>query len=228
MGDNVNIRFLNRGPKVGEIWLYDQVGAGMFGGLSAKSFAENLRGLGKVDSINLRINSPGGYVFEGMAIYNTLKAHPAHIEVDIDGIAASIASVIAMAGDEVRMAANSMMMIHNPAGAAVGGADEMRKTADLLDQVKGLIVDTYANRTGQPSADLVAWMDAETWLTAAEAADLGFANSVTAEQKIAACYGFDLSSFKHAPKSLTLKNEGRPLRDMSAVRLNEMAKRIAR
>jgi ATP-dependent Clp protease protease subunit len=226
MGEKVNIRFLNRGPKVGEIWLYDQVGEGWFGGMSAKSFAEGLRALGKVDTINLRINSPGGSVFDGMAIYNSLKAHPARIEVDVDGVAASIASVIAMAGDDIRMAGNSMMMIHNPMGGVMGGADEMRKTADLLDQIKGLIVDTYASRTGQPAADLVGWMDAETWMTAADAKSNGFADSVTEEQKIAACYGFDLSVFKHAPKSL--KNEGRPHRDMSAVRLQEMGKRLTR
>ena len=139
-----NIRFVNRGAKTGEIWLYDQVGEGFFGGMSAKTFNDELNKLGKVDTINLRINSPGGSVFDGVAIYNTLKRHPARLEVDVDGIAASIASVIAMAGDEIRMAANSMMMIHDPYGMSMGNSDEMRKTADLLDQIKGTIVVNYA------------------------------------------------------------------------------------
>ena len=82
-----NIRFVNRGAKTGEIWLYDQVGEGFFGGMSAKTFNDELNKLGKVDTINLRINSPGGSVFDGVAIYNTLKRHPARLEVDVDGIA---------------------------------------------------------------------------------------------------------------------------------------------
>jgi hypothetical protein len=136
-----NIRFVNRG-KTGEIWLYDQVGEGFFGGMSAKQFNDELNKLGKVDTVNLRINSPGGSVFDGVAIYNALKRHPARVEVDVDGIAASIASVIAMAGDEIRMASNSMMMIHDPHGFSQGGAGDMRKTADLLDQIKNVISDT--------------------------------------------------------------------------------------
>jgi ATP-dependent Clp protease protease subunit len=198
-----NIRFVNRGNKTGEIWLYDQVGEGFFGGMSAKQFNDELNKLGKVDTVNLRINSPGGSVFDGVAIYNALKRHPARIEVDVDGIAASIASVIAMAGDEVRMAANSMMMIHDPHGFTAGGSSDMRKTADLLDQIKNVISDTYAKRTGQPTAKLEQMMSDETWLTAAEAEDMGFADNITAEQRIAACYDFDFSNFKHAPSSLT-------------------------
>src|SRR5258707_608582 len=129
-----NIRFINKGSR-GEIWLYDQVGEGWFGGMSAKTFVAEVQKLGKVDLINLHINSPGGSVFDGVAIYNNLKSHPARIEVDVDGVAASIASVIAMAGDEIRMAANAMMMIHNAMGMTFGDAEDMRKTADLLDQL---------------------------------------------------------------------------------------------
>ena len=163
-----NVRFLNRGNARGEIWLYDQVGEGWFGGISAKDFAQQVTLLGKVDTINLHINSPGGSVFDGVAIYNVLKNHPADIEVDIDGVAASIASVIAMAGNEIRIAANAMMMIHDPVGMSMGGAGDMRKTADLLDQIKGVIVDTYAKRTGQPADALETWMSDETWMGAAE------------------------------------------------------------
>ena len=197
-----NIRFINKG-KTGEIWLYDQVGEGWFGGMSAKTFVAEMNKLGKVDVINLHINSPGGSVFDGVAIYNSLKSHPARIEVDVDSVAASIASLIAMSGDEIRMAANSMMMIHDPMGVAVGSADDMRKTADLLDQVKGVIASTYAKRTGKKESEVAALMTEETWMTAAEAQDMGFADAVTAEQRIAACAGFDFSNFKRTPAQLT-------------------------
>jgi len=220
-----NIRFVNRGAKTGEIWLYDQVGEGFFGGMSAKTFNDELNKLGKVDTINLRINSPGGSVFDGVAIYNTLKRHPARLEVDVDGIAASIASVIAMAGDEIRMAANSMMMIHDPYGMSMGNSDEMRKTADLLDQIKGTIVDTYAKRTGETDSTIASMMTNETWMTADEAKRYGFADVITEEQRIAASYDFDFSKFKHPPKMLT--GGTTPARDMAAVKLQAMSKRIA-
>lgn len=200
----MNIRFVNKG-KTGEIWLYDQVGEGWFGGMSAKTFVAEVNKLGKVDIINLHINSPGGSVFDGVSIYNTLKNHPARIEVDVDGVAASIASVIAMAGDEIRMADNALMMVHNPSGVAVGDAEEMRKIADLLDQVKGVIASTYAKRTGMKEAEVMQMMTEETWMTAAEAQDKGFADVITAEQKVAACTGFDFSTFKRTPAQLTGK-----------------------
>jgi ATP-dependent Clp protease protease subunit len=203
-----NIKFVNKGSSRGEIWLYDQVGEGWFGGMSAKTFVAEVQKLGKVDTINLHINSPGGSVFDGVAIYNSLNSHPARIEVDVDGVAASIASLIAMAGDEIRMAANAMMMIHDPMGFAMGGAEDMRKTADLLDQIKGVIANTYAKRTGKKEADVMALMAEETWMTAAEAQDAGFADTVTEEQRIAACTGFDLSNFKRTPAQLTGKPRG--------------------
>lgn len=220
-----NIRFLNRGNKRGEIWLYDQVGEGFFGGMSAKTFSDELNKLGKVDVVNLRINSPGGSVFDGVAIYNQLKRHPARIEVDVDGIAASIASVIAMSGDEIRMAGNAMMMIHDPYGMSMGSAEDMRKTADLLDQIKTVIVDTYAKRTGESDAAIAQMMADETWMTAAEAQQHGFSDATTDEQRIAASYAFDFSNFKHPPKALT--GGATPARDMASVKLAAQGKRIA-
>ena len=220
-----NIRFVNRGKKSAEIWLYDQVGEGWFGGMSAKQFTEQLNGLGQVDTINLRINSPGGSVFDGVAIYNALKRHPARLEVDVDGVAASIASVIAMAGDEIRMAANSLMMIHDPYGMCGGNSEEMRKTADLLDQIKGVIVDTYAKRTGMAADVLAVMMSEETWMTAAEAQQHGFSDATTEEQRIAACYDFDFSKFKRPPKMLS--GGKTPARDMAAVKIAAQDKRIA-
>jgi ATP-dependent Clp protease, protease subunit len=220
-----NIRFENRGGKRGEIWLYDQVGEGFFGGMSAKQFADELQKMGPVETINLRINSPGGSVFDGLAIYNQLKRHPARLEVDVDGLAASIASVIAMAGDEIRMADNAMMMIHDPHGMSAGDADDMRKTADLLDQVKVSIIDTYAKRTRAKSADLAKWMADETWFGAADAIAAGFADKVTDAQQVAACYGFDLAQFKNVPQPILARAGGFPFSDMAAVKISRMGVR---
>lgn len=220
-----NIRFVNRGPKRGEIWLYGEVGDPMWGGMSAKMFAEELTKLGPVDSINLRINSGGGSVFDGLTIYNSLKRHPAEITVDIDGIAASIASIIAMAGDTIRIAANGMMMIHDPHGAVMGNAEDMRKTADVLEQVKGSLVDTYAARTGKPADDIAAMMAAETWFTADDAVAMRFADETTELQRIAA--HFDFSRFHNVPKQLARNAvHPTPARDMAAIRLTEMGHRL--
>lgn len=223
----MTIEFKARGT-TGEIWLYDQIGEGFFSdGVTAKSFQKDLTALGKVNTINLRINSPGGNVFDGLSIFNQLKAHPARIVVDIDGLAASIASVIAMAGDEIRMAGNAMLMIHNPHGMAMGDATEMRRTAALLDQIKGNLTDTYAARTGMMSATLNAWMDDETWLTATEAVQNGFADSVVQEQRLAA--HFDLGQFRNVPAALK-KEQAQATqaakRDINIVRLAQQADRI--
>lgn len=219
------IKFLNRGSKAGEIWLYDVVGEDWFGGMSAKQFGVELNALGAVDTINLRINSPGGDVFDGFAIYNQLARHPARVVVDVDGLAASIASVIAMAGDEIRMAKNAQVMIHNPHGVAVGDAMEMRRTAELLDRVREGIVTTYHDRTGSDRDRLLAWMEAETWFSADEAVSAGLADSVTEELKVAACAVPSVLRFKNAHGRTG--EPARPAYDMAAVRLAAMRTKIA-
>ena len=225
----MNTRFQAKGSNA-EIWLYDQIGASFWGdGISAKAFQKELTALGKVSTINLRINSPGGDVFDGLAIYNQLKQHPARIVVDVDGLAASIASIIAMSGDEVRMAGNAMMMIHNAHGMAVGDAGEMQRMAALLKQINVNLADTYAARTAQTPAQLQAWMDDETWMTADTAVQHGFADAITAEQPVSACFGL-LQNFRHVPSAL--RNQ-RPVdnnpthRDIAAVRIRQQAQRIA-
>src|SRR5690606_2370550 len=117
-------------------------------------------------------------VFEGNAIYNALVRHPARAEADIDGIAASIASVIAMAGERIHIAANAFIMVHNPRGVVWGEAADMRKMAGTLDTVRGSLVGTYARRTGRDTAQIEAWMDAETWFNAEEAVEFGFADEI--------------------------------------------------
>ncbi|MBH8609458.1 head maturation protease, ClpP-related, partial [Thermoactinomyces sp. CICC 10521] len=138
---------------------------------TALSFKNDLDAAGDVSTINLYINSPGGNVFEGVAIYNMLKRHKAQINVYVDALAASIASVIAMAGDTVHMPKNSMLMIHNPWSFAVGNAAELRKIADDLDRIGQSIKQTYLQKAGSKLTDekLQEMLDAETWLSADEA-----------------------------------------------------------
>ena len=197
-----NFRVRNASPKVGEIFVYDVIGADWWGdGITPKKFADALASLGRVETIQMRINSEGGDVFDGFAIYSQLVRHPARIEADVDGLAASIASVILMAADEIRVAGNARIMIHDPWGMAMGTADEMRARADLLDSIKTSIVDTYAARTGMDRGRLVELMAAETWMTASEALDSGFADSVTEPLRMAASAGaYDLSRYRNAPR----------------------------
>lgn len=159
------------------ISIYDEIG---FYGVSAKQFAEELAALGRITHIELHIHSPGGDVFEGIAIYNLLKNHPARITVIVDGIAASMASFIAMVGDVVRMPENAMMMIHRPWGIQGGDAAEMRRYADLLDKVEETLIPGYASKTGKTPEELAAMLEAETWMNGAECLKHGFADELIA------------------------------------------------
>jgi ATP-dependent Clp endopeptidase proteolytic subunit ClpP len=187
--------------KTADIFIYEEVGDGWLGGLSAKRFADDLKALGKLDTINLFVNSPGGSVFDGVAIYQQLKRNPARVVAHVDGLAASIASLIVMAADEIKMASNGLMMIHNAWTVTAGNAVDLREQADVLDKVDRELTATYANRTGVAVETVSEMMAAETWMTADEAVEHGFADSKTEELRIAACV-FDLSKlgFKHAPK----------------------------
>lgn len=162
-----------------EILLYDEIG---FWGVTATDFAAALKSAGP-GPINVRINSPGGDVFDGMAIYNMLLAHPGGVTTMVDGLAASAASYIAMAGDTVSMAESSQMMVHNAWGLSIGNRHDMTKTAAVLARIDGQIADIYATKTGKDSADMAAMMDAETWMTASEASDSGFCNNVVTPAK---------------------------------------------
>lgn len=175
-----------------EVLLYDVIGAW---GVSAKQFAEDLKASAG-SAITLRINSPGGDVMEGAAIYNILRSDGRQVTVHIDGLAASMASVVAMAGHKVVMPANALMMIHNPWTVAMGDADQLRKDADLLDKVKAQIVGAYQAKCGDKKTheQLVEMMDAETWLDGAEAVAAGLADECGEAIKVAAC-AVDASKF---------------------------------
>lgn len=130
------------------------------------------------DDINVRINSLGGLVFDGFAIFNALKQSPRNVTVYIDGVAGSIASIIAMAGDRIVMAENAVMMVHKPSDGTYGDADDLRATADRLDMLQAQLVQIYAQRTGMSVDDLNPLLDAETWLTAPEALELHFVDEI--------------------------------------------------
>jgi ATP-dependent Clp protease protease subunit len=180
-----------------EVSIYDEIGAY---GVSAKSFLAELGALPDDGPLTLRLNSPGGSVFDAVAIYNAIKRHAGPVTVWIDGIAASAASYIAMAGDEVVMPENAFLMIHDPSGLVMGTADDMRAMAEALDKIKGSLVAGYAAKSGAPEEDIAALMTKETWLDAAEAVELGFADRLAEPVRIAAT--FDVGRFRNAPPAL--------------------------
>jgi len=186
-------RIENAAADEATICIYDEISAW---GISAQSFCSDLAGV-KASTINLHINSPGGNVFDGITIGNALQAHAATVNVVIDGLAASIASIIAMAGDKISMAKNAMMMIHNAWGGCCGNSSDMLKMADTLDKIDSTLVDTYAARTGCGKRAVKQMMNDETWMTADEAKAKGFCDCVGTDG--AAKASFDLSKFHNTP-----------------------------
>jgi ATP-dependent Clp protease protease subunit len=190
------------GPDDGMSWLFDEI--------TPKQFAADLDGLGAVKNLHVYINSPGGDVFAGQAIHSMLQRHPAAVTVHVDGLAASIASIVAMAGDTVLMPPNAMMMIHNPWSGIAGDARDMRKMADTLDTIRESMIAAYQGKTGMDRTQLLGLLNSETWMTAAEAIDLGFADRIEETAPIAASLvrpgvvainglEIDLTRFRNAP-----------------------------
>lgn len=187
------------GGGAAEVQIYEEIGGW---GISAKEFAQDLKDLGTVSEITLRINSPGGSVFDGNAIFNQLKQHKAKVTAHIDGLAASMASVIAMAADHIVMPENALMMIHNPWTVSIGNAEELRKDADLLDTIKRTLLTAYG-RSAMTDDEISEMMDAETWLTGADAVEMGFADELEEEVAMAACAKFEqLAQFTKTPTQL--------------------------
>lgn len=179
---------------VHQILVYGDIGFEV----TARAVHEALKAAGKAKTINVRINSFGGDAFEGLAIYNILRASGKRIEVDIDGIAASAASIVAMAGDEVRAAANAFMMIHNSSSLAIGNSKDMQDQADMMAKLDQSMAETYAKKSGRLAQEFRPLMDAETWFTADEAMTHGLVDKVT-EAKKAAASGKAFESWKNAP-----------------------------
>lgn len=184
-----------------EILLYESIGKDIFGeGIGAKDFVEDLKAFGDIKHITLRVNSPGGSIFEGLAIYNALVAHSAYIEGYVDGIAASMASAILMAADKIIMPENAMMMIHDPHVLVIGDAEDMKKMADTLDKTAKSLVSIYKGKCGKSEEKIRDKMQAETWFTAAEAHEFGLCDEIIEAVKVAA--HFDFSKFSNVPDVL--------------------------
>jgi len=181
----------NKAGETADVYIFDEIGTY---GVTAQEFINDIKDL-KDLPLNLRINSLGGDVFDGMAMYNVIKRREAKTTVYIEGIAASIATIIALGADEVVMAENSLFMIHNAWGGTMGEAKDMRKTAETLDKISGELTDIYRKKTGLSYDVLSEMMDEETWLNAEEAFELGFVDTISDSIKVAAKY--DVSKFKN-------------------------------
>lgn len=202
------------------VYIYDEIS---WWGISAQKFVEDLDKI-EASTIHVRINSPGGAVFDGVAIYNAIKQKKTKKKIcHIDGLAASIASIIALGGDEVRMGENAFLMIHEPWSIVIGMADDMRKEADLLDKVSGTLATTYMNKTGKSEAQIKEYMAEETWFTAQEALEAGFIDVIDKDQDESdqVVNTFDLSVFANVPDQLrdrkkepTVREAERALRDV--------------
>jgi ATP-dependent Clp endopeptidase proteolytic subunit ClpP len=180
-----------------EVMIYDEIG--MYG-IDAKSFIDEIKNIPNDTSVLLRINSPGGSVIDGLAIYDAINRMPQKVTSRIEGIAASMASVIALAADEVIMSENSLYMIHNVGGGVVGGSDDLRKAAELMDKMGDRLVNIYVSKTGQSEEQIRSWMDEETWFSSIEAQEAGFINLVEEPIKMAA--KFDIKKYDYKNKVL--------------------------
>lgn len=205
---------------IGEIYIYGEIVSYKWyeEDTTAKSFKEDLDTLGEIDTLNVYINSPGGSVFQGQAIVSILKRCKAEINIHVDGVAASIASVIAMAGSTVYMPSNTMMMIHNPWTFTYGNAKDLRKQADDLDKIRESLITMYLDKTGDKMDrdTLLDLMDNETWLTAQECFDYGLCDVLEEEQEIEAYLNPGmLARYKNTPKELlnTVRNPKQPIKN---------------
>lgn len=213
---------------VADVYIYDEIS---WFGISADKFVKDLQAI-EANKIRLHLNTPGGSVFDGIAIYNALKQHKATVETYIEGLAASTGSIIALAGDKIYMAENAFYMIHHPWILTVGDSAELRKTADLLDKISGVMISTYMKVSDQSEEQIKKWLDEETWFTAQEAKDAGFIDEITDEIEAQASH--NLSVYDNVPETLindfekhsqpgdkkeAVDNETRKLRESMRMRL---------
>lgn len=209
-----NFKNAKEDPKVGELDIYGEIADSSWWGdeVTPKQFKKDMDALGDISVLNVYINSPGGDVFAGQTIYSILKRKKCAVNVYIDGLAASAASVIAMVGraegNTLNMPSNAMLMIHNPWSIAWGYASDMRQMADTLDKIRDSIVAVYKDGSGLEEKDIIELMDAETWMSAQDALDYGFIDHINDAKQVAAMVGdFDLSRFKNVPKELAKSKE---------------------
>jgi ATP-dependent protease ClpP protease subunit len=190
------------GDKSAEVMIYEDIGASFIGGLTARDFASELKGLGDIDHLSVRMNSMGGEVFEGYAIYNTLRDHSAEVTVHIDGLAASIASIIAMGGDRIEIAENGFMMIHEPLVMTYGYERDHLQQARMLAKLRDQAAEIYAKRPGMTTETANEIMMRNNgdgdWFNADEAYSYGLVDAITQPQKAVAMV-VDRTRFPNAP-----------------------------
>jgi ATP-dependent Clp protease protease subunit len=182
-----------------EFYMYGDIG-GDFDGVTSEQFAKALESVRKSPELNIRVNSQGGDVFEAYAMFGALKRFPGRVTMHVDGLAASAASYLIMAGHRIKMADNAMVMIHEPYSIAKGTASQLEGKVAMLRKITGTVVETYAKRTGQNADDVMAMMAAETWMDAEESLAKGFADEIVGGLKVAA--RVDAGRFAKAPVRL--------------------------
>jgi len=208
-------KFQAKKDKTGELTLYGEISNYTWWGdeITPKEFKKDLDALGDIDILNIYVNSPGGDVFAAQAMVSMLERHSAEKNVYVDGLMASAATFFVKVG-KVIMPSNAMMMYHNPISGVWGNANKMRKMADDLDKVRESMLGIYRDKTGMTDEEIIVLLDAETWMTAAEAKEYGFADEVEEEKKVAASISntnlifnsvqTDMSKFLH-PESIIKK-----------------------
>lgn len=203
-----------KGKKRAEMTVYGPVGEGFFTeGVTAGKVRSDLKAMGDVTDIDVFVNSPGGNVWDGLAIANMLAAHPAQVHVHVEGLAASIASVIACAGDLITMGMGAQMMLHSPSALASGSAEDMRAMADVLDKVENGMLDIYEARTGTDRDALRAILKAETWFSGPEAVEAKLADEYVAgkqREKVAASWQAVMACFRQTPEAFIPQRQADP------------------
>lgn len=187
---------LVRNASEATIYIYDVISAEW--GVSAMSVIEAVAQIGDAETLNVRISSPGGDVFESRAIMAAIARFPGKTVAHIDGVCASAATSVALACGEVAMSDGGFFMIHNASGMAWGDKQAMRDTADLLEKVESVIIADYTSKTGKDAAEIIAMMDAETWMTADQALEHGFIDRIQSG-KAKPGNTWNLSAYAKAP-----------------------------
>ena len=191
-----------------EILIYDRIGRESGSGISASDVSNALRDIAPAKQILVRINSPGGNLWDGMAIYNMLNSRKRYVTCQIDGIAASSASLIAIAGKETSMPQAGLLMIHLPKLSAFGDARELRQEAEKLDKHTTALTLAYGGKCGRSESEILAKMECETWFDAAGALAFGLVDTITGSGAVTATASdFDFTGFKNVPTDLATRGE---------------------
>ncbi|MFZ4702351.1 MAG: head maturation protease, ClpP-related [Candidatus Methylumidiphilus sp.] len=190
-----------------EILVYDRIGKESGSGISASDVSNALRDIPPAKQILVRINSPGGNLWDGIAIHNLLNERRQFVTCQVDGIAASSASLIAISGKTTRMPESGLLMIHLPRIGAFGTSEELRAEAQKLDRHTDTLTTSYAKKSGRSTAEVLAKMAVETWFSAVDALSFGLIDLITGSPATAMASDFDLSAFRNAPRNLASRGE---------------------